>query len=302
MQHWIISSQASGMPIDSTNVCRLIGAIASSDRTALADAVLALVGPHIAIADCAVFAYEAERNPRLISASSRSNTWQMFHCASEYARDLFRHDRIQLHLRGLLPTQEVGSVVVHRQMLQDVVDPALRRFCESVGSVDGMAITVKTGRRQWVTTSLCRHGESGLLSDGEIKAVLQLASLIATSAANHCRLEADGESDFRTSVSDGLDELCPQLTTREREVILRILDGVTAERIADDLGIRPTTVITYRTRAYEKLGVSSRRELFSAVLRSRNAVERARPSGTYATDWASAPVALVNDSAIAIAQ
>jgi DNA-binding CsgD family transcriptional regulator len=54
---------------------------------------------------------------------------------------------------------------------------------------------------------------------------------------------------------------------REREVLLRLLDGLTTERIAADLDIRPTTVVTYRTRAYEKIGVRSRRELFAHVLR-----------------------------------
>ncbi len=52
-------------------------------------------------------------------------------------------------------------------------------------------------------------------------------------------------------------------------MILRILDGVTAERIAGELGLKPTTVITYHSRAYEKLGIRSRREHFSTLWRNR---------------------------------
>ena len=95
--------------------------------------------------------------------------------------------------------------------------------------------------------------------------------MIANCATSHYALDADGQAGFRSTVTDELSEQCPQLTVREREVVQRILDGVTTERIADDLHIRPTTVITYRTRAYEKLGVNSRRELFAAMLRRRGA-------------------------------
>jgi len=69
---------------------------------------------------------------------------------------------------------------------------------------------------------------------------------------------------------------------REREVLQRILDGVTTERIADDLHIRPTTVITYRTRGYEKMGVSSRRELFAAMLRRRGSADPATSADRHA--------------------
>ncbi|MNY54382.1 putative transcriptional regulatory protein NarL [compost metagenome] len=104
--------------------------------------------------------------------------------------------------------------------------------------------------------------------------MLGLAPLIASCITRHYAFDTDGESSFRGAVTDELSEICPQLTVREREVVQRILDGATTERIAEDLSIRPTTVITYRTRAYEKLGVSSRRELFATVLRKRNVAAR----------------------------
>ncbi|WP_307572513.1 response regulator transcription factor [Variovorax paradoxus] len=70
-------------------------------------------------------------------------------------------------------------------------------------------------------------------------------------------------------MTNELADLYPCLTLREREVVQRILDGATTERIADELTIRPTTVMTYRTRACEKIGVSTRRELFAALLGRR---------------------------------
>ncbi|WP_316858261.1 helix-turn-helix transcriptional regulator [uncultured Cohaesibacter sp.] len=52
------------------------------------------------------------------------------------------------------------------------------------------------------------------------------------------------------------------LSDRERQVCLGILSGKKAELIAADMEVAPSTVVTYRRRAYEKLGISSRSALF----------------------------------------
>lgn len=57
------------------------------------------------------------------------------------------------------------------------------------------------------------------------------------------------------------------LSDRERAVCLGILSGKKAETIAGELGIAPSTAVTYRRRAYQKLGVSSRAGLFSICAR-----------------------------------
>lgn len=44
---------------------------------------------------------------------------------------------------------------------------------------------------------------------------------------------------------------------------LGVLAGRKAEVIAHELGVAPTSVVTYRRRAYDKLGIASRGELFA---------------------------------------
>jgi DNA-binding CsgD family transcriptional regulator len=53
------------------------------------------------------------------------------------------------------------------------------------------------------------------------------------------------------------------LSEREQAVCLGILSGRKAEAIAADLGVAASTAITYRKRAYAKLGVTSRAGLFA---------------------------------------
>lgn len=53
------------------------------------------------------------------------------------------------------------------------------------------------------------------------------------------------------------------LSERERQVCIGMLAGKKAEIIAEEIGVGPSSVVTYRQRAYQKLGISSRGQLFS---------------------------------------
>ncbi len=56
------------------------------------------------------------------------------------------------------------------------------------------------------------------------------------------------------------------ITPRERAVCIGILTGHTSESIAMNLAISINSVLTYRKRLYEKLGISSQNELFVRVI------------------------------------
>ena len=83
-------------------------------------------------------------------------------------------------------------------------------------------------------------------------------AIIASPAANR--------SETLTRFSSRLMRLPNRLTQREIEVCARALIGMSVEATALDLGIRNTSITTYRQRAYHKLGISSQNELFALVL------------------------------------
>lgn len=270
MQHWTVSSGETQIAVGVASASRLIAAIGSRDRTALASAILALARTQVQAHHCSVLGFEGERSPRIISGASVRHEWHVFNIATAYARDFYRKDGLQ-RLIGAYPASfEAPPVVVHCQGLADIDDTEYRRQCyESIGIGERACILVRVGRAQSLAVNLYRDQAAGPFSALEIECLIGIAPLIAGCVQRHYALDIDGESSFRGAVTDGLAQLCPQLTLREREVVQRILDGMTTERIADDLHIRPTTVITYRTRAYEKMNVTSRRELFAAVLRRK---------------------------------
>lgn len=80
-----------------------------------------------------------------------------------------------------------------------------------------------------------------------------LADLIAQLIARH--VEAAGEPAQPPTLA--------ALSAREQAVCQGILSGQKTEAIAGALGLSPETVITYRRRAYHKLGIASRGALFA---------------------------------------
>ena len=59
------------------------------------------------------------------------------------------------------------------------------------------------------------------------------------------------------------------LPKRESEICKRLLRGWTYDGVAGDVGISAGTVKTYRDRAFDRLGIHHRNELFVLALADR---------------------------------
>jgi len=109
-------------------------------------------------------------------------------------------------------------------------------------------------------TTLLAAGESLRLfvslymtGEAETECDPDIAQLAGRLALMH--FEKGSDSDFPAPLA--------ALSERERAVCLGILSGHKAEVIAADLGVASSTVVTYRKRAYNKLGITSRAGLFA---------------------------------------
>jgi DNA-binding CsgD family transcriptional regulator len=78
-------------------------------------------------------------------------------------------------------------------------------------------------------------------------------------------------SDVHDTFRNRLERAAPSLSRREREVCTFIAAGLTSEGIAIELGVRMNTVLTYRKRAYARLGISSQNELMRFLMKSEAA-------------------------------
>ncbi|NMG63587.1 LuxR family transcriptional regulator [Azoarcus indigens] len=119
-----------------------------------------------------------------------------------------------------------------------------------------------------LAVNLYRYQKSGSYREREIDGVQSLARSLYASVRKHIRLQRSLEATApqQPDVAALLQARCPALTRRELEVCARLLRGWTYDGIAADLGLSPTSVKTYRGRAFDRLGIHFRSELFSLVL------------------------------------
>jgi DNA-binding CsgD family transcriptional regulator len=110
-----------------------------------------------------------------------------------------------------------------------------------------------------------RVTSQGCFGDAERARLQTIAPAIGASVARHFQQAARPDQSlaalFATSAP------LAALTPREQEVCRRILAGFSSEAISKGLGISLHSTLTYRKRAYERLGISSQSELFAIVLR-----------------------------------
>jgi DNA-binding CsgD family transcriptional regulator len=137
-------------------------------------------------------------------------------------------------------------------------------FFQDSGIVDKCAAAI------WVEhtcfyVNFYRIAAQGRFSERQRERLRAIAPVVSASVARHFR-QAAGQEQALAALFATRKPLA-DLTPREQEVCRRILAGFSSEAIALDLGISLHSTLTYRKRAYERLGISSQSELFAIVLR-----------------------------------
>jgi DNA-binding CsgD family transcriptional regulator len=75
-------------------------------------------------------------------------------------------------------------------------------------------------------------------------------------------IETVGRTPLRPPAKDAIARFAPELTPREREIVQLVVEGHPSATIAQRLGISRGTVKNHRRRLYDKLDITSERELF----------------------------------------
>jgi DNA-binding CsgD family transcriptional regulator len=114
-----------------------------------------------------------------------------------------------------------------------------------------------------------RITSQGRFTREQVHRLTSVAPAVSAAVARHFQqvAAADGDPALRLGTLFATAVPFVALTGREKDVCVRILSGLSSEAIAAELGVGLHSVLTYRKRAYEKLGISSQNELFAMVLR-----------------------------------
>jgi DNA-binding CsgD family transcriptional regulator len=125
-----------------------------------------------------------------------------------------------------------------------------------------------------ITLSAFRRGEGGGFNEAELKRLSRSADLLMAFVVRHSELNPPAPRPAQRP-APGLSveqattlvrALGANLPRRELEVCARILRGLTMEAVALDLGIGVSSAITYKRRAYARLGITGTAELFARCL------------------------------------
>lgn len=248
-------SCAAGTTVDGDVVCRLVRAMGRSDFSD----TIGGEGRSLTGADQITAFVIDPQQVRCILAYRPEEDDLVVQLCRQYASTYFRRDS---YLASCLESEsELSS---YRVSFRQVDDAAYRNnLYLAAGLASKLAVVSRApGRSIYLNFYYRRDTE--------------LSASAAVNLSSYWRLliECLSKHDLMTGglfrdrsaklrVEDVLRERFPVLSKREREVCARIATGHGAEAIALELGLSETTVITFRRRAYSKLGISSQAELFA---------------------------------------
>lgn len=233
----------------------LVDAIGGSDFTLrFMDAMRAVAGVDL----CSAFRHDGVGGVTLLFATGERTPADFpLEASRAYLRDYWRSDVQILRLarmRGATPT-------VMRRRAVEIADPAYRESCyDRAGVTERLSILcpgppclVVNGYR-----TACGASDSTEAFDR----LERHARLLVATLRQHLRLQ--GTKDWphdKALLAERLMALDCGLSAREAEVSAAIICGETQQEIARERRLALATVVTYRRRAYDKLGVRSRRAL-----------------------------------------
>jgi DNA-binding CsgD family transcriptional regulator len=146
----------------------------------------------------------------------------------------------------------------------NVVVQRVRRIFDDAGIVERLSI-IQRGADAWRVMSVSRHASDGCFVDTEIETLIGIACMVLPMLPLNRQQTFNAERPCAQKLEERFATRFGALTVREREVCARAVLGMSVEVTARDLGIAPTSVLTYRHRAYQKLGVRSSVQLCALV-------------------------------------
>ncbi|MBK6649451.1 MAG: LuxR family transcriptional regulator [Betaproteobacteria bacterium] len=168
--------------------------------------------------------------------------------------------------RSLVKDGSVGAgPVLCHITAQEVSAEHRARVYEAHGMAERVSV-VKQEAASLFAINFYRHAHQAPFKDTHIAEFEALAPALITLVQKQISLtrQADGAHDVEHWLRQ-LRAINSSLSPRELQVCARMLTGMTHDGIAVDLGLSLPTVKTYRNRAFDRLGIHFRNELFALV-------------------------------------
>jgi DNA-binding CsgD family transcriptional regulator len=257
MQVWSVPATAPRTPAHAVGAA-VVGCIARDD---FATRALSELNRALPVAWWTVYRVFDDQPPQLFAQASHAVPDIALDCWRIYRSGVYRHDT---HFAEACDRASSSMVMTHC-----VADDFERAHREQIYTAHGLSerLSLVSAERgagaasALLAVNLYRHRAQPRFDASELDTVLDFAGTLLAVVQRHIEL-----GSARHSPAQRLQQQCPQLTQRELAVCERLLRGFTFEGIAADLGVSVATAKTYRNRAFDRLGIHHRNELFARAL------------------------------------
>jgi DNA-binding CsgD family transcriptional regulator len=219
----------------------------------------------------------AGRIRTLLAENLREGAGRALSLAESYAS---RHWAQDPNRRLLLPAAAGGEgargVVLRATHLDEIADAEYRRRLFAEPRLGAKAALVVRAPGHVLYVNLYRGLDRRPFGPGDLAAVGRTCDVLAALLERHFAFAGDAAASDLAAVQRVIAGAAVErggggggapLSEREAAVCARIVAGYSAEGIGLDLGVSTHSVVTYRRRAFGKLGIATQKELFSLVLR-----------------------------------
>ncbi len=275
MRQWQVTSLADAQPgLALGAMVRALG------RPEFPAEVIDKVQPWIPAASWSVYRTGRRSSPVMFLSASRGIPDRTRECWWAYLSGPYLHDRSF----GAAMDSRMGLPHLCHVTAQEIPAEHRARVYEPHGMLERVSV-VDQDRDGVFAVNFYRHSHQPELRDAQIACFESIAFALLELSRRHialvapvgARCLAPERAGQETSASlakvtspgqlrERLAAIGPELTAREVDVCTGLLMGQTQEGVARDLGLSPATVKTYRNRAFERLGIHFRNELYARVL------------------------------------
>lgn len=262
MRKWTVDQTDSSSALAGQALAAMIGQLG---QPRFESTLLSSLHPVVAAASCAVYQTGRGRAPRLFMSAS--------HGVRDTTRECWRAYLSGPHLsdRTLTPEAACGdqTLVCHITASEVPVEHRSRVY-DAHGVAERLSV-VQSSADSLFAVNFYRHQHQPAFSDRQLCDFQAMAPALLALTQKHIQLAAapsDAPEDMLAHWQQKLLHIEAALTPRELAVCARLLLGMTQDGIAADLGLGLPTVKTYRNRAFARLGIHFRNQLFARLLRA----------------------------------
>lgn len=213
---------------------------------------------------CALFRFDnAIRPAACFGTASVSLEEATRQTAERYVSGLSAYDPLR---NALESSKRDASPTIFHLSAEKIEHPVYREMnFTRTKTVERLSV-VFSDEFSFYSMNFYRKFETGRFGSSDCQALEEIAPLVASLALKHVSLSEGAKPLFSDSpfnrISKRLVDRCGKLSPRESDVCALIVLGHSSESIALKMNVSVNSVLTYRKRAYAKLGISSQNELF----------------------------------------